>query len=61
MSSEEADPTLSPGWSYYCEVMKYNAHLATGIEKEVVSPFVFCYVCDTNFRYSGRHVSIITQ
>jgi hypothetical protein len=36
VSSEENDPTLSPGWSYYCEVKKYNGHLATGVEKEEV-------------------------
>jgi hypothetical protein len=40
VSSEEADPTLSPGWSYYCEVKKYNDHLATGVEEEVVSTFI---------------------
>jgi hypothetical protein len=36
VSSEEADPTLSPGYSYYCEVKKYNDHLATGMETEGV-------------------------
>jgi hypothetical protein len=34
VSSEENDPTLSPGWSYYCEVRKYMDYLATGVEKE---------------------------
>jgi hypothetical protein len=41
VSSEEADPTLSPGWSYYCEVTKYNEHLATGVEKEEVRTLSF--------------------
>ena len=27
VSSEEADPTLSHGWSIFCEVVKYNNHL----------------------------------
>ena len=38
VSSEAADPTLSHGWSFFCEVIKYNAHLATaGIQPEQVS------------------------
>jgi hypothetical protein len=36
VSSEANDPTLSPGWSYYCEVKKYTEHLATGLEKDEV-------------------------
>jgi hypothetical protein len=36
VSSEENDPTLSPGWSYYCEVTKYMEYLATGVEREEV-------------------------
>jgi hypothetical protein len=37
VSSEEMDPSLSPGFSYFCEVTKYNEHLATGVEVEEVS------------------------
>jgi hypothetical protein len=38
VSSEAADPTLSHGWSFFCEVIKYNGHLATtGIQPEQVS------------------------
>lgn len=37
VSSEEADPTLSPGYSYFVETRKYNAHLAAiGDQKDVV-------------------------
>lgn len=41
VSSEEADPTPSPGYSCYCEVEKYNEHFATGVETEGVcmTPF----------------------
>lgn len=44
VSSEEADPTLSAGWSYFCEMTKYREHLAKyGDQKEVVSHwFMFC-------------------
>jgi hypothetical protein len=28
VSSEAADPTLSAGWAIFCEVIKYNDHLA---------------------------------
>jgi hypothetical protein len=45
VSSEENDPTLSPGWSYYCEVKKYSEHLATGLEKEEVRDCnLFCMI-----------------
>jgi hypothetical protein len=37
VSSEEMDPSLSPGFLYFCEVTKYNKHLATGVEVEEVS------------------------
>lgn len=41
VSSEAADPTLSKGWSYFCEVTKYREHLATyGDQKEVVSVYI---------------------
>ncbi|KAF7977149.1 hypothetical protein HWV62_4563 [Athelia sp. TMB] len=41
VSSEAADPTLSKGWSYFCEVTKYREHLATyGDQKEVHSTCV---------------------
>lgn len=37
VSSEAADPTLSAGWSYFCETTKYRAHLEKyGSQKEVV-------------------------
>lgn len=37
VSSEMADPTLSPGWSYFVETTKYNEHLAKyGDQKDVV-------------------------
>lgn len=37
VSSEAADPTLSAGWSYFCETTKYRAHLEKyGNQKEVV-------------------------
>ena len=36
VSSEANNPTLSPGWSYYCKVKKYMEHLATGVEREEV-------------------------
>ena len=28
VSSEEMDPGLGDGWSFYCEVKKYMAHVA---------------------------------
>lgn len=38
VSSEEADPTLSPGWSYFVKNDDYQAHLEKfGSQKEVVS------------------------
>lgn len=38
VSSEDADPTLSPGWSYFVETTKYKEHLANYQEqKETVS------------------------
>lgn len=38
VSSEGADPTLSPGWSYFVENTKYKEHLAQYKEqKETVS------------------------
>ncbi|KAF7969882.1 hypothetical protein HWV62_25675 [Athelia sp. TMB] len=41
VSSEEADPTLSAGWSYFCEMTKYRQHLAKyGDQKEVHSTCV---------------------
>lgn len=41
VSSEDADPTLSPGWSYFVETTKYKEHLANYQEqKETVS----CYL-----------------
>jgi hypothetical protein len=36
VSSEEADPSLSPGFLYYYELKKYNGHLAMGVETEGV-------------------------
>lgn len=42
VSSEVADPTLSPGWSYFCEVSKYMGHLETyGDQKETVRQSTF--------------------
>ncbi|KZP24407.1 hypothetical protein FIBSPDRAFT_1011668, partial [Athelia psychrophila] len=41
VSSEAADPTLSQGWSYFCEVTKYREHLAKyADQKEVKSTCV---------------------
>ncbi|KAF7977625.1 hypothetical protein HWV62_3024 [Athelia sp. TMB] len=41
VSSEAADPTLSEGWSYFCETTKYREHLAKyGDQKEVHSTCV---------------------
>ncbi|KIM79183.1 hypothetical protein PILCRDRAFT_10597 [Piloderma croceum F 1598] len=58
VSSEEADPTLSPGWSYYTEVTKYNDHLATGVEEEVRSTCVNHHAMkDTNTRRSENLAS----
>lgn len=38
VSSEKADPTLSPGWAYYCESTKYKEHLdSIGDQKDTVS------------------------
>lgn len=28
VSSEEADPSLSKGWAFFCEITKYSKHLA---------------------------------
>lgn len=41
VSSETSDPTLSPGWAYYCETTKYKDHLdSIGDQKDTVStPF----------------------
>lgn len=40
VSSEMADPTLSKGWSYFCEITKYREHVAKyGDQKEVVCFF----------------------
>lgn len=40
VSSEQADPTLSNGWSYFCEMTKYREHIAKyGHQKDVVSVF----------------------
>jgi hypothetical protein len=45
VSSEAADPTLSPGWSFFGEVTKYYDHLAKyGDQVEVVSLCVCAYV-----------------
>ena len=41
VSSKDADPTLSPGWSFFVETTKYKEHLANYQEqKETVS----CYL-----------------
>ncbi|KAF7967636.1 hypothetical protein HWV62_33617 [Athelia sp. TMB] len=41
VSSEAADPSLSEGWSYFCEMTKYRDHLAKyGDQKEVHSTCV---------------------
>ncbi|KAF7965473.1 hypothetical protein HWV62_43305 [Athelia sp. TMB] len=41
VSSEAADPSFSPGWSYFCEISKYRAHLAQyGDQKEIHSTCV---------------------
>jgi hypothetical protein len=37
VSSEEMNPSLSLGFMYFCEVIKYNELLATGVEVEEVS------------------------
>lgn len=43
VSSEAADPTLSKGWSYFCEVTKYREHVAKyGDQKDVVR-FLFLF------------------
>jgi hypothetical protein len=40
VSSEIADPTINHGWQYFCEVTKYNNHLAKyGEQPEQVSKF----------------------
>lgn len=42
VSSEDADPTLSPGWSYFVEPKKYKEHLAKyQDQKETVSRYLF--------------------
>jgi len=42
VSSEDADPTLSPGWAYFVESTKYKQHLANYQEqKETVSHYLF--------------------
>ena len=41
VSSEDSDPTLSPGWSYFVETTKYKEHLANYQEqKETVSYYL---------------------
>lgn len=38
VSSEAADPTLSPGWALFCEYIKYNGHISKyGPQVEQVS------------------------
>ena len=42
VSSEDTDPTLSLGWSYFVETMKYKAHLTKYQHwKETVSDDLF--------------------
>lgn len=44
VSSEAADPTLSKGWSYFCEMTDYREHVAKyGNQKEVVILSYYCY------------------
>lgn len=63
VSSEAADPTLSHGWSFFCEVIKYNGHLATtGIQPEQVSLALLYHELTTDcFLYSAPPVLNITR
>lgn len=64
VSSEDADPTLSPGYSYFVEQKKYSEHLAKyGEQKDVVSPILQSIARSSikaDFNISDRLVSSTT-
>lgn len=54
VSSEEADPTLSKGWSYFCEITKYREHVAKyGHQKDIVRFFLILLSHLSNIFYTA--------
>lgn len=57
VSSETADPTLSAGWSYFCEITKYHDIVAkAGEQKKEVSCNRFHSHSHTNIVYLAVNV-----
>ena len=72
VSSEAADPTLNPGWAYYCETAKYKEHLdSVGDQRNTVSHVTSekylkysllhlsdFYLCQASHRHRCEHIQV---